>query len=122
MQMKMFGTRRGALRLIDLIIHITSDHPETLRDILNEHRLFKKHYDGWEMNIGGRSTTCTSYYYYSINRTNLDTMLEFLHVDHQQKNIPTQSHCYLFPPEIHAPHNIPIPGDERQSDRCTPHE
>ena len=75
------------MQMKNLIIHITSDHPETLRDILNEHRLFKKHYDGWEMNIGGRSTTCTSYYYYSINRTNLDTMLEFLQVKREGHQI-----------------------------------
>ena len=64
----------------NLIVHITSENPQELRDRLSLNGLFKTYYDGWESTVepGVGTVHSTRYYYYDIPHEDVTKMLKHL--------------------------------------------
>ena len=62
----------------NLILHVTSQNPDILRDRLHRNESFALYYDGWEATCTVTGVQSTWYYYYDVPHEKLTTMLRFL--------------------------------------------
>ena len=66
----------------NLIIHITSPNPETLKNKLSENEHFRNYMGGSESSFTSTfKKISTRYYYYEIEHTHLGEMIRFLHLN-----------------------------------------